>query len=348
MTTSSTSFEIPAPDAAVLAALKGRSFLRELDFTPEEWMTFVELAAQLKADKKSGRETQHLTGKNVALIFEKTSTRTRCSFEVGAHDQGGHTTYLDPSGSQMGHKESVADTARVLGRMFDGIEYRGDDQSKVTELAELSGVPVWNGLTDDWHPTQMLCDTLTMIEHAGKPAGEISYAYVGDARFNMGRSLLVNGALIGADVRVVAPKELWPDEECVAEARRVAETTGATVTLTEDVAEGVAGVDFVHTDIWVSMGEPKEVWDERIALLKPYQVNASLMEKAGAQAKFMHCLPAYHDRDTVIGEQLFESTGMEGIEVTDDVFESERSIVFDQAENRMHTIKAVMVATLGE
>lgn len=346
--TTPTAYRIPAPDAAVLEGLKGRSFLRELDFTPEEWMTFIQLAAQLKADKRAGRETQHLEGRNIALIFEKTSTRTRCSFEVGAHDQGGHTTYLDPSGSQMGHKESVADTARVLGRMFDGIEYRGDDQSKVAQLAELSGVPVWNGLTDDWHPTQMLCDTLTMIEHAGKPASEISYAYVGDARFNMGRSLLVNGALIGADVRIVAPRELWPDEECVAEARRVAETTGATVTLTEDVAEGVGGVDFVHTDIWVSMGEPKEVWDERIAMLKPYQVNASLMEKAGVQARFMHCLPAYHDRSTVIGEQLFESTGMEGIEVTDEVFESERSIVFDQAENRMHTIKAVMVATLGE
>ena len=328
--------------------LHNRSFLRELDFTSEEWLGLVDLAARLKADKKAGREVQHLLGKNIALVFEKTSTRTRCSFEVGAHDQGAHVTYLDPSGSQMGHKESVADTARVLGRMFDGIEYRGDDQSKVDQLAELSGVPVWNGLTDQWHPTQMLCDTLTMLEHSGKPAGEVSYAYVGDARFNMGRSLLVNGALMGADVRIVAPRSLWPDQECVDQARAVAQGTGARISLTEDVDEGVSGVDFVHTDIWVSMGEPKEVWDERIALLKPYQVNAALMAKAGEQAKFMHCLPSYHDRNTVIGEQLFEATGMEGIEVTDEVFESERSIVFDQAENRMHTIKAVMVATLGD
>lgn len=343
-----TSSVLPAPDATVLAGLKGRSFLRELDFTPREWMTLIELAAQLKADKKAGRETQTMIGRNIALIFEKTSTRTRCSFEVGAADQGAHTTYLDPSGSQIGHKESVADTARVLGRMFDGIEYRGDDQSKVEQLAELSGVPVWNGLTDDWHPTQMLCDSLTMLEHAGKPASEISYAYVGDARFNMGRSLLINGAMIGADVRIVAPRSLWPDEECIAEAHRVAEATGARVTLTESVEEGVAGVDFVHTDIWVSMGEPKEVWDERIALLRDYQVNASLMAVAGPQARFMHCLPAYHNRETRIGEEIFQATGMDGLEVTEEVFESEASIVFDQAENRMHTIKAVMVATLGD
>lgn len=339
---------LPAPDPEVLAGLKGRSFLRELDFTPEEWMALIALASQLKADKKAGRETQHLRGRNIALIFEKTSTRTRCSFEVGAADQGAHTTYLDPSGSQIGHKESVADTARVLGRMFDGIEYRGDSQEKVNQLAELSGVPVWNGLTDDWHPTQMLCDCLTMIEHAGKPAGEISYAYVGDARFNMGRSLLVAGAMIGADVRIVAPKALWPDEECVAQARQVAERTGARVTLTESVADGVAGVDFVHTDIWVSMGEPKSVWDERIALLKPYQVNAQLMELAGPQARFMHCLPSYHNRETKTGEEIFQATGMDGLEVTEEVFESPASIVFDQAENRMHTIKAVMVATLGD
>lgn len=328
--------------------LYGRHLLRELDFTPQEWRSLIDLAAELKAAKKEGREEQRMVGKNIALIFEKTSTRTRCAFEVAAHDQGAHVTYLDPSGSQMGHKESVADTARVLGRMFDGIEYRGDRQANVDTLAELSGVPVWNGLTDDWHPTQMLCDALTMLEHSnGKDFNEISYAYVGDARFNMGRSLLINGALIGADVRIVAPKELWPDEECIADARRVAEQTGAKVTITESVDEGVAGVDFVHTDIWVSMGEPKEVWDERIAMLRDYQVNASLMEKAGPQAKFMHCLPAYHDRNTVIGEQLYQATGMDGVEVTNDVFESERSIVFDQAENRMHTIKAVMVATLG-
>ena len=329
-------------------ALHGRPFLREIDFTPAEWLSLIDLAAELKAAKKNGTEVQHLKGRNIALIFEKTSTRTRCSFEVAAFDQGAHTTYLDPSGSQMGHKESTADTARVLGRMFDGIEYRGDEQEKVEVLSELSGVPVWNGLTDDWHPTQMLCDSLTMREHAGKPLNQVSYAYVGDARFNMGRSLLVNGALIGADVRIVAPRELMPDEECIAHARRIAEETGAKVTVTDNVDEGVAGVDFVHTDIWVSMGEPKDVWNERIEMLRDYQVNASLMEKAGPQAKFMHCLPAYHDRKTVIGEQLFEATGMDGIEVTDEVFEGGASIVFDQAENRMHTIKAVMVATLGD
>ena len=339
---------LAAPDSTVLAGLKGRSFLKELDFAPAEWMALIELAAQLKAAKKAGQEERRLAGRNIALLFEKTSTRTRCSFEVGSHDQGAHVTYLDPSGSQMGHKESVADTARVLGRMFDGIEYRGDKQSKVEELAALSGVPVWNGLTDEWHPTQMLCDSLTMLEHAGKPAGDISYAYVGDARFNMGRSLLVNGALLGADVRIVAPRELWPDEECIEAARQVARSTGARVTLTESVEEGVAGVDFIHTDIWVSMGEPKEVWDERIALLRPYQVNASLMGIAGPQARFMHCLPAYHDRNTTVGEEIFQATGMDGVEVTNDVFESEASIVFDQAENRMHTIKAVMVATLGD
>lgn len=329
-------------------ALHGRPFLREIDFTPAEWLSLIDLAAELKAAKKNGTEVQHLKGRNIALIFEKTSTRTRCSFEVAAFDQGAHTTYLDPSGSQMGHKESTADTARVLGRMFDGIEYRGDEQEKVEVLSELSGVPVWNGLTDDWHPTQMLCDSLTMREHAGKPLNQVSYAYVGDARFNMGRSLLVNGALIGADVRIVAPRELWPDEECIAHARRIGEETGAKVTVTDNVDEDVAGVDFVHTDIWVSMGEPKDVWNERIEMLRDYQVNASLMEKAGPQAKFMHCLPAYHDRKTVIGEQLFEATGMDGIEVTDEVFEGGASIVFDQAENRMHTIKAVMVATLGD
>jgi len=328
--------------------LHNRSFLKELDFTADEWSILLKLAAQLKEDKKAGREVKRLTGKNIALIFEKTSTRTRCSFEVAAYDQGAQVTYLDPSGSQMGHKESVADTARVLGRFYDGIEFRGKKQEHVEALAELSGVPVWNGLTDEWHPTQMLADQLTMLEHAGKPAGDISYAYVGDARFNMGRSLLVNGALLGADVRIVAPRELWPDEECIEAARQVARSTGARVTLTESVEEGVAGVDFIHTDIWVSMGEPKEVWDERIALLRPYQVNASLMGIAGPQARFMHCLPAYHDRNTTVGEEIFQATGMDGVEVTNDVFESEASIVFDQAENRMHTIKAVMVATLGD
>ena len=328
--------------------LHNRSFLKELDFTADEWSILLKLAAQLKEDKKAGREVKRLTGKNIALIFEKTSTRTRCSFEVAAYDQGAQVTYLDPSGSQMGHKESVADTARVLGRFYDGIEFRGKKQEHVEALAELSGVPVWNGLTDEWHPTQMLCDSLTMLEHAGKPAGDTSSAYVGAARFNMGRSLLVNGALLGADVRIVAPRELWPDEECIEAARQVARSTGARVTLTESVEEGVAGVDFIHTDIWVSMGEPKEVWGERIALLRPYQVNTSLMGIAGPEARFMHCLPAYHDRNTTVGEEIFQATGMDGVEVTNDVFESEASIVFDQAENRMHTIKAVMVATLGD
>ncbi|WP_026460561.1 ornithine carbamoyltransferase [Schaalia suimastitidis] len=329
-------------------ALYGRHLLKELDFTPEEWNALIELAGELKAAKKAGTERQYLVGRNIALIFEKTSTRTRCAFEVAAHDQGAHVTFLDPTASQIGHKESIADTARVLGRMFDGIEYRGDSQEKVEILAEMSGVPVWNGLTDDWHPTQMLCDALTMKEHADKPLCEVSFAYVGDARFNTGRSLLVNGALIGADVRIVAPRSLWPNDGVIAAARDVAARTGASITLTEDIDEGVGGVDFVHTDIWVSMGEPKEVWDERIALLRPYQVDAAMMAKAAPGAKFMHCLPAFHDRNTTVGEQIYQATGLAELEVTNDVFESPASIVFDQAENRMHTIKAVMVATLGD
>lgn len=339
---------IPAPDTSVLETLKGRHLLRELDLSPQEWMALVQLAAQLKTEKKAGQETQRLRGRNIALIFEKTSTRTRCAFEVAAADQGARTTYLDPSGSQIGHKESVEDTAQVLGRMFDAIEYRGDSQRKVEQLAALSGVPVWNGLTDQWHPTQMLCDTLTMLEHSGKPANQISYAYVGDARFNTGRSLLVTGALMGADVRLVAPRSLWPDQECVDAAQQLAATTGARLSLTESVAEGVSGVDFVHTDVWVSMGEPKEVWDERVALLRGYQVNAALMAQAGPQARFMHCLPAFHDRRTTVGEMIYQATGMDGLEVTDEVFQSPASIVFDQAENRLHTIKAVMVATAGD
>lgn len=329
-------------------ALQGRHLLKECDFTPAEWTSLIDLAAELKAQKEERREVQRLKGRNIALIFEKTSTRTRCSFEVAAADQGAHTTFLDPTASQIGHKESLADTARVLGRLFDGIEYRGDEQSKVETLAELSGVPVWNGLTDDWHPTQMLCDALTMREHAGKPLSEVSFAYVGDARFNTGRSLLVNGALIGAEVRIVAPRSLWPDEECLSIARRIAKDTGARLTLTESLDEGVGGVDFVHTDIWVSMGESTEVWAERIGLLRGYQVNAALMAKAGPQAKFMHCLPAFHDRNTRVGEEIFQATGMGELEVTDEVFEGPSSIVFDQAANRMHTIKAVMVATLGD
>lgn len=325
----------------------GRHFLKEIDFTPAEWRKLLELSAKLKADKKAGKEEKHLVGKNIALIFEKTSTRTRCSFEVAAYDQGAQVTYLDPSGSQMGHKESVADTARVLGRMFDGIEFRGKKQEHVEMLAELSGVPVWNGLTDEWHPTQMLADQLTMIEASGKDISEISMAYVGDARNNVGNSLLVSCAMMGMDVRMVAPKELQNAPEIVEMAQKLAQAEGGKVLITDDVAEGVKGADFIYTDIWVSMGEPKEVWDERIALLRDYQVNADLMEKAGSQAKFLHCLPSFHDRNTTVGEDIYQRTGLDGLEVTNDVFESPASIVFDQAENRMHTIKAVMVATLG-
>ena len=329
--------------------LHNRSFLKELDFTAEEWSSLLELAAQLKADKKAGREVKRLTGKNIALIFEKTSTRTRCSFEVGAYDQGAQVTYLDPSGSQMGHKESVADTARVLGRFYDGIEFRGKKQEHVEALAELSGVPVWNGLTDEWHPTQMLADQLTMLEHADKPIEQISFAYLGDARNNVANSLLISAALMGMDVRMVAPKELQTSPEVVAQAEKLAKDSGARILITDDTAQGVKGVDFLYTDVWVSMGEPKEVWDQRIALLAPYQVNAQLVEATGnPDVKFLHCLPAFHDRNTTVGEDIFAKTGMEGLEVTDDVFETERNVAFDQAENRMHTIKAVMVATLGE
>lgn len=329
--------------------LHGRSFLRELDFTPEEWRGLLNLAAELKAAKKEGREVQHLKGKNIALIFEKTSTRTRCSFEVGAYDQGANVTYLEPTGSQIGHKESVADTARVLGRFYDGIEYRGDKQSNVEQLAQLSGVPVWNGLTDDWHPTQMLADQLTMIEHSDKPLNEVAFAYLGDARNNVANSLLVSGAMMGMDVRMVAPTQLQNSDEVVEAAREIAKTTGARITITDSVEEGVKGVDFLYTDVWVSMGEPKEVWDERIKLLLPYQVNAQLVAKTGnPNVKFLHCLPAFHDLNTTVGRDIYEKTGLDALEVTNDVFESDMNIAFDQAENRMHTIKAVMVATLGE
>ncbi|WP_018656550.1 ornithine carbamoyltransferase [Actinomadura flavalba] len=329
--------------------LRGRSYLKELDFTPKEFRFLLDLSADLKAAKYSGTERRHLTGKNIALIFEKTSTRTRCAFEVAAHDQGAHVTYLDPSGSQIGHKESMKDTARVLGRMFDGIEYRGSKQANVEELARYSGVPVWNGLTDEWHPTQMLADALTMREHSDKPLGEITFAYLGDARNNMGHSYIVAGALLGMNVRIVAPRELWPDEDGVVKpAREIAAKTGADLRITDDVQEGVRGADFVLTDVWVSMGEPKEVWNERIRLLKPYQVNADVMRATGnPDVKFMHCLPAFHDRHTTVGEDIYEKTGLDALEVTDEVFESDASIVFDEAENRMHTIKAVMVATLA-
>lgn len=328
--------------------LAGRHFIKELDFTAEEFRGLIDLAAELKAAKKAGTEVQRLRGRNIALIFEKTSTRTRCAFEVAAADQGASTTYLDPSGSQMGHKESVKDTARVLGRMFDGIEYRGDSQAAVEELAAYGGVPVFNGLSDDWHPTQMLADHLTMAEHSTKPLERIAFAYLGDARFNMGNSYLVTGALLGMDVRIVAPKAYWPADGIVAEARRLAEGSGATVTLTEDIAEGVRGADFVATDVWVSMGEPKEVWDERIVALAPYAVTMDVLRAtANPEAKFLHCLPAYHDLGTKVGREIHARHGLTELEVSDEVFESAHSVVFDQAENRMHTIKAVLVATLA-
>ena len=327
-----------------------RHLLRLLDFKPNEISALLTLAAKLKKDKKSGCEQPRLTGKNIALIFEKDSTRTRCAFEVAAFDQGARVTYLGPSGSQIGHKESIKDTARVLGRMYDGIQYRGFDQTIVETLAEYSGVPVWNGLTNEFHPTQILADLLTMQEHLpGKDLSEMKLAYLGDARNNMGNSLLEGAALMGIDLRLVAPKACWPDAALVSHCQEVASITGAKLTLTEDVAQGVNGVDYLYTDVWVSMGEPKEVWKERIALLKSYQVNQAMIELTqNPQVKFLHCLPAFHDDNTVMGKQMAQQYGLQGgMEVTDDVFESDHSIVFDQAENRMHTIKAVMVATLG-
>ncbi|MFF4801654.1 ornithine carbamoyltransferase [Streptomyces sp. NPDC001351] len=334
--------------ATVPTALAGRHFLKELDFSQQEFLGLIELAAELKAAKKAGTETQYLRGRNIALIFEKTSTRTRCAFEVAAADQGASTTYLDPSGSQIGHKESVKDTARVLGRMYDAIEYRGHGQGVVEELAAYAGVPVYNGLTDEWHPTQMLADVLTMTEHGDKPLNETVFAYLGDSRYNMGNSYLVTGALLGMDVRIVAPRVLWPDETIVEVAQQLAAASGGQVTLTEDVKEGVRDADFVATDVWVSMGEPKEVWDERIALLGPYAVTMDVLRATGnPDVKFMHCLPAFHDLGTRLGREVHERHGLTELEVTDEVFESEHSVVFDEAENRMHTIKAVLVATLA-
>ncbi|MGW5969446.1 ornithine carbamoyltransferase [Streptomyces sp. NPDC055186] len=335
--------------ATVPTALAGRHFLKEVDFTAQEFLGLLDLAAELKAAKKAGTETRYLRGRNIALIFEKASTRTRCAFEVAAADQGASTTYIDPSGSHIGKKESAKDTARVLGRMFDAIEFRGDAQSTVETLAEHAGVPVYNGLTDDWHPTQMLADVLTMTEHGGgKPVTEISFAYLGDARFNMGNSYLVTAALLGMDVRIVAPKAYWPAQEVVDRARALAESSGARITLTEEIAEGVAGVDFVATDVWVSMGEPQEVWDERIAALAPYAVTMDVLRATGNPGvRFLHCLPAFHDLGTLVGREVYEKHGLESLEVTDEVFESEHSVVFDEAENRMHTIKAVLVATLA-
>ena len=328
--------------------LRHRSFLKEVDLTPKEWKFLLDLAAELKVAKYAGSEQPRLTGKNIALIFEKTSTRTRCAFEVAAFDQGARVTYLDPSGSQIGHKESMADTARVLGRMYDGIEYRGSAQENVEVLAACSGVPVWNGLTTEWHPTQTLCDMLTMREHSHKHDEEISFAFLGDAHNNVGNSLLVAGAMMGMDVRIVAPRELWNDDGVVKQAQDIAAETGARITHVDDVAAGVHGVDFVYTDVWVSMGEPVEAWEARIHLLKAYQVNMEVLRMTGnPDVKFMHCLPGFHDRHTKVGEELFQKTGMTALEVTDEVFESKHSIVFDQAENRMHPITAVLVATLG-
>jgi ornithine carbamoyltransferase len=329
--------------------LRNRSFVKEIDFSPGELTFLLRLSQALKVAKYAGIESKRLEGKEIALIFEKTSTRTRSAFEVAAFDQGAHVTYLDPTGSQLGHKESVADTARVLGRMYDAIEFRGNAQTDVEELAAKAGVPVYNGLTDEWHPTQMLADFLTMHEASNKPYDAISYAFLGDCRFNMGRSLLVMGALMGSDVRLAGPRELWPPDDVQSTANEIAARTGSRITITDDPGEAVKGVDFIHTDVWVSMGEAKSVWDERVRLLRPYQVNADKLRQTGnPKTKFMHCLPAFHSTNTVVGKEMMEHTDMmNGLEVTDDVFESPASIVFDQAENRLHTIKAILVATLG-
>jgi len=330
--------------------LRNRNFLKLLDFTPKEIQFLLDLSVDLKKAKYAGTEQKKLNGKNIALIFEKASTRTRCAFEVAAFDQGAQVSYLGPSGSQIGQKESMKDTARVLGRMYDGIEYRGFGQSIVEDLGAYAGVPVWNGLTDEFHPTQILADFLTMLEHGrGKHLHQISFAYLGDARNNMGNSLLVGAAKMGMDIRLVAPKAFWPEEQLVEKCQAIAQSSGATITLTEDVTEGVKGCDFLYTDVWVSMGEAPEAWDERVAVMTPYQVNMDVIKLTGnPQVKFMHCLPAFHNNETVIGQQVADKYGMNGLEVTDEVFESDYSIVFDEAENRMHTIKAVMVATLGQ
>ena len=328
--------------------LRNRHFLKLLDFSPQEIKFLLDLSVDLKKAKYAGLEQQRLTGKNIALIFEKASTRTRCAFEVAAYDQGAHVTYLGPSGSQMGAKESMKDTARVLGRMYDGIEYRGFGQEIVEELAQYAGVPVWNGLTNEYHPTQVLADFQTMMEHSDKPLRQVSFAYLGDARNNMGNSLLVGAAKMGMDFRSIAPAAVQPNKELVSQARRIAKDTGAKITITDDPGKGVKGCDFLSTDVWVSMGEPEAVWKERIEMLQPYQVNAATMEKTGnPDVKFLHCLPAFHNRETKIGEEIYQKFGLEAMEVAEEVFESPASIAFDEAENRIHTIKAVMVATLG-
>lgn len=328
--------------------LKNRHFLKELDFTPEELKYLIDLAIELKKAKRTGTEQQLLKGKNIALLFEKDSTRTRCAFEVAALDQGAHVTYIGPSGSQMGKKESMKDTARVLGRMYDGIEYRGYGQYIVEELAKYAGVPVWNGLTNEFHPTQLLADFMTMIEHSNKPMNQIAFCFLGDARNNVGNSLMVGAAMMGMDYRAAAPVECQPEAALVEQCREIAQKTGAKITITDNVAEAVKGVDFLYTDVWLSMGEDPSLWEKRINLLKPYQVNKKVVELTGnPKVKFLHCLPSFHNRETVIGEDIYQKYGMDGLEVTEDVFESEHSVVFDEAENRLHTIKAVMVATLA-
>jgi ornithine carbamoyltransferase len=329
--------------------LSNRNFLKLLDFSPEEISYLLDLSAELKKAKKTGKEKQYLKGKNIALIFEKSSTRTRCAFEVAAFDQGANITYLGPGGSQIGHKESMKDTARVLGRMYDGIEYRGYGQEIVEELAAYAGVPVWNGLTNEFHPTQILADFLTMKEHSSKPIGKMVLCYLGDARFNMGNSLMVGSAKMGIDFRIAAPKECQPSAELVQKCREIANETGGKILITDNVGEAVKGADFLYTDVWVSMGEPESVWEERIRLLRPFQVNMDVVRETGNPAvKFLHCLPAFHNRETKVGEEIYKKYGLDGLEVTEEVFESSYSIVFDEAENRLHTIKAVMVATLGK
>jgi ornithine carbamoyltransferase len=332
----------------VAAGMRGRHFLTMQDYSPDEIRYLIDLSAELKAAKRAGNEEQKLVGKEIALIFEKDSTRTRCAFEVAAYDQGAHVTFIGPSGSHMGHKETVKDTARVLGRMYDAIEYRGFGERVADELAEWAGVPVYNGLTDEWHPTQMLADFLTMREHVDKPPEETAFCYLGDARFNMANSYLIVGSKLGMDVRIAAPRSLWPSDELVAEAREIASASGARIAITENVEEAVSGCDVLLTDVWVSMGESDDVWAERIELLMPYQINAQAMALTGnPDVKFMHCLPAFHNTDTEVGKEIFEKFGLSALEVTEEVFESPASLVFDEAENRMHTIKAVMVATLG-
>ena len=333
---------------STVTSLRGRHLLTLNDYSADELTYLLDLSAELKEAKREGREEQHLRGKNIALIFEKDSTRTRCAFEVAAYDQGAHVTFIGPSGSHMGRKESVKDTARVLGRMYDAIEYRGFGEEIADELAAYAGVPVYNGLTDEWHPTQILADFLTFREHVPKPLNEVVFCYLGDARFNMANTYLVGGAKLGLDVRIAAPRSLWPEDEIAELAKGFAAESGAKITITEDVAEAVAGCDVLLTDVWVSMGEPAEAWAERIELLGPYQVNEETMALTGnPDVKFMHCLPAFHNRETTVGEELYEQYGLEALEVTDDVFESPASLVWDEAENRMHTIKAVLVATLA-